>query len=83
MQSFISPSLNFWYATMSKYPVPVRPNTMVFASPVSRHFSASSMAARIAWLLSGANLNMIYPMGKDIPIIPRMKDNIIVLMSTE
>ena len=39
---------------MSKYPVPVSPKTMVLASPVSRHFTASSMAARIAWLLSGA-----------------------------
>ena len=27
---------------------------MVFSSPVSLHFRASSIAARIAWLLSGA-----------------------------
>lgn len=33
---------------MSKYPVPVRPNRMVFSSPVSLHFIASSIAIRIA-----------------------------------
>ena len=27
---------------------------MTFSSPVSLHLSASSMAARMAWLLSGA-----------------------------
>jgi len=39
---------------MSKYPVPVRPNTIFFSSPVSLHLSASSIATFIAWLLSGA-----------------------------
>ena len=39
---------------MSKYPVPVRPMTMFFASPCSLHFMASSMPTRMAWLLSGA-----------------------------
>ena len=39
---------------MSKYPVPVRPKTIVSARPVSLHPSASSIAQRIAWADSGA-----------------------------
>ena len=33
------------YAVISKYPVPVSPNKIVFSSPVSLHFKASSIAA--------------------------------------
>ena len=48
MVSVILPLLYFSYATMSKYPVPVSPNRIVFSSPVSRQRMASSMAARMA-----------------------------------
>ena len=38
----------------SKYPVPVNPNNIVFSSPVSLHFKASSIATLIACDDSGA-----------------------------
>ena len=39
---------------MSKYPVPVSPKRIVSSFPSALHLSASSIAARIAWLDSGA-----------------------------
>ena len=46
--------INLSYANISKNPVPVNPNRIVFFSPVSLHFNASSMATLIAWDDSGA-----------------------------